>query len=182
MKKFSILFAALLTITVIFGSAVPVQAASTDVNIEIKKTAMDHISVTVPTTLPIVFNEDGTNTRPTNWTIENKSTIAGIHLAQVDLDAGESGWTLLAEYDDTKTMPVDTTAIKLSLGKEGALKLVTPTDGSEATTGTLIFQEDEIAIASGETQVLAFDVQRGAFNDSHGAGKAFEMVMTFEFN
>ena len=75
--------AAILSVVVIMGAAIPVNAASTDVNIEVKATAMDNVSVTVPTVLPIVFNEDGTNTLPSNWTIENISSIAGIHLRNV---------------------------------------------------------------------------------------------------
>ena len=63
--------AAILSLVVIMGAAIPVNAASADVNIEVKATTMDNISVTVPTTVPIVFNEDGTNTLPSNWTIEN---------------------------------------------------------------------------------------------------------------
>lgn len=77
--------AAILSVVVIMGAAIPVNAASTDVNIEVKETTMDNVSVTVPTTVPIVFNEDGTNTLPSNWTIENISSIAGIHLSTIGL-------------------------------------------------------------------------------------------------
>ena len=55
MKKINVLLAALLSVTVLFGAAVPANAASADVNIEIKATTMDGVSVTVPTQLPILF-------------------------------------------------------------------------------------------------------------------------------
>lgn len=182
MKKVNIVLAALLSVTVLFGATIPANAASSNVNIEIKATTMDNVSVTVPTVLPIIFNEDGTNTLPTNWTIENKSTIAGIHLSQVDMNAEENGWTLLAATEDTKKLPVDTKSIQFSVGKDGALKLVAPSAGKSASSGSAVFEANDIAIASGETQILSFDVKRGAFTESAVSAKAFDMVLTFEFN
>ena len=186
MKKFNLFLGALLSITILFGATAPVHAASTKVNIEVKETTMDNVSVTVPSTLPILFNEDGTNTFPTNWNIENKSIIAGIHLSQIDMNAGESGWKLLSESQNTKTMAADAKSIQFSVGKEGALKLVAPISGgksvSESPTGTVKFEVDEIAIASGTSQTLSFAVNRGAFTTSQAASKAFDMVLTFNFN
>ena len=143
---------------------------------------MDNVSVTVPTTIPIVFNADGSNTLPTNWTIENVSTIAGIHLAKIDMDAGSSGWKLLADSQNVKTLSKDTKSIKFSVGKSGALKLVAPTSGTESTSGSVTFGNTEIEIPSGETQVLSFGVERGAFTKSEASAKAFDMVLTFNFN
>ncbi len=182
MKKVNIAIAAVLSMVVVFGATIPAQAASADVNIEIKETTMDQVSVTVPTALPIIFNADGTNTLPTNWTIENRSTIAGIHLAEVQMTAGESGWMLLSAAENTKKLPVDSKAMQFSLGKEGALKMVTPSAGRSNASGSVAFEADDIALESGETQVLSFDVQRGAFTESEAAAKAFDMVMRFEFN
>ena len=182
MKKLNILLAALLTITAVLGATVPVQAASSDVNIEIKATTMDEVSVTVPTTLPIIFNEDGSNTLPTNWTIENKSTIAGIHLSQVDMDSEGNGWKLLDAEQNTKTMPVDTKSIQFSMGKENALKLVAPTSGTESGTGILTWNANEINLPSGMTETIFFHVERGAFTSAQASAKAFKMVLTFNFN
>jgi len=174
--------ATILSFVVLVGAALPVNAASADVNIEVKATTMDNVSVTVPTALPIVFNEDGTNTLPTNWTIENISSIAGIHLSTVDMNAGASGWKVLSASQDTKTLSKDTKSIKFSLGKSGALKLVAPTSGNESATGSVSFGDTEIAIPSGKTQVLSFDVQRGAFTKDIATAKAFDMILTFNFN
>lgn len=174
--------AAILSFVVIMGATIPVNAASADVNIEVKATTMDNVSVTVPTTLPVVFNEDGSNTLPTNWAIENISSIAGIHLSAVDMDANSSGWKLLADTQDTKALKADTKSIKFSVGKQGSLKLVAPTSGTESATGTVSFDDNEITIASGQTQVLSFDVQRGAFTQDIASAKAFDMVLTFNFN
>ena len=118
MKKAKVLLAALLSVTVVLGATVPTHAASSDVNIEVKATTMDNVSVTVPTSIPIVFNADGTNTLPTNWTIENISTIAGIHLSQIDMDAKSSGWKLLADSQDVKTLSKDKKSIKFSKRKK----------------------------------------------------------------
>lgn len=182
MKKIKVLLAALLSVTVVLGTAVPTYAASSDVNIEVKETSMDNVSVTVPTSIPILFNADGTNTLPTDWTIENLSTIAGIHLSQIDMNAGASEWKLLAASEDVKTLAADTKSIKFSVGKSGALKLVAPTTGTAAATGTVTFGNTEISIPSGETQVLSFGVERGAFTKSEASAKAFDMVLTFNFN
>ena len=182
MKTGKILLAALLSVTVILGTAVPTYAASSDVKIEVKETTMDNVSVTVPTTIPIVFNADGTNTLPTNWTIENVSAIAGVHLAKIDMNAEDSGWKLMAASQDVRTLSKDTKSIKFSVGKAGALKLVVPTSGTENTSGSVSFGNTEISIPSGETQVLSFDVERGAFTKSEASAKAFDMVLTFNFN
>ena len=182
MKKMKVLLAALLSVTVVLGTAIPTNAASADVNIEVQETTMDNVSVTVPTSIPIVFNADGSNTLPTNWTIENVSTIAGIHLAKIDMDAGSSGWKLLADSQNVKTLSKDTKSIKFSVGKSGALKLVAPTSGTESTSGSVTFGNTEIEIPSGETQVLSFGVERGAFTKSEASAKAFDMVLTFNFN
>lgn len=182
MKKMKKIFAAALTVAVLFGAMIPANAATTEVSIEIKETTMDGVSVTVPTTLPIVFNEDGTNTFPTNWKIENISTIAGIHLAEIQMDGSEAQWNLLSEAEDTTTMPADTKSIQFWIGKSGDLRLVEPTNGEESTTGSITFADTDISLASGESQVLSFDVERGAFTTSEASAKAFDMVMIFEFN
>ena len=44
------------------------------------------------------------------------------------------------------------------------------------------FDDNAIAIASGQTQVLSFEVQRGAFTQDIADAKAFDMVLTFNFN
>lgn len=182
MKKLKIMVIALLSIVMVCGTAIPSYAASTDVMIEVRETAMDNVSVTVPTTLPIVFNENGTNTLPTNWNIENTSAIAGIHLSKVEMNAGESGWKLLADSEDTRKLPLDTKAVQFSIGKESNMKTVAPVSGTESASGTVSFDADEIVIASGETQTLAFKVNRGAFSSSQASAKAFDMVLTFKFN
>lgn len=183
MKKTKVLLATLLTATAVVGSVLPAQAAQTsEVLIDVKATAMDRTSVTVPGTLPVVFNEDGTNLLPSDWKIENVSTIAGLHLAKVEMDSKESGWKLLADSADTKTLPVDTKSIQFYMGKVGELKLIAPTSGMESTTGLFAFEPDDISIPSGEAQVISFSINRGAFKTAKAAAKAFDMVLTFEFN
>lgn len=179
MKK---LLATILSVIVLVGGTIPVNAASADVNIEVKATTMDNVSVTVPTTLPIVFNENGTNTLPSNWTIENVSSIAGIHLAEVSMDAKNTGWKLLASSVDTKTLKADTKSMQFSIGKTGEMKTVVPASGTENAKGTVQFDSAAITIPSGKTQVLSFSVKRGAFTSGQSAAKAFDMVLTFKFN
>ena len=172
--------AAILSLVVILGAAIPVNAASADVNIEIKATDMN-MSVTVPSTLPVVFNEDGTNTLPSTWKIQNNSTIAGICLVKVDMDGSENGWKLLPESSDTKTMAKNTKSIKFFVGREALVKLVNPTGNAENAKGSVTFTPGEFEIPSGTQREVSFGVERGAFTTSQSSEKAFDMVMTFEF-
>lgn len=176
------LLSLLLTATLVMGATVSANAASSEVDITIKATTMDNVSVTVPSVLPIVFNEDGTNTLPSNWTIENVSTISGIHLSQISMDAKDTGWKLLADSEDTKKLSADTKSIKFYAGKDENLKLIVPSTGTESNTGSVTYGAEDISIASGEEQVLTFDVERGAFTQNEASAKAFDMILTFNFN
>ena len=180
MKKINVLLAALLSVTVLFGAAVPANAASADVNIEIKATTMDGVSVTVPTQLPILFNADGTNTIPDNWNIKNVSSIAGIHLEKIDMTV--NGWKLLPQSATISELPVNTHSLRFYAGPEGNVKLVAPKDGTENAVGSVTFDKTEFSLESGTDADLLFNVERGAFDVDKSAPEAFEMVLTFKFN
>ena len=183
MKKVQVLIAALLSVTVVLGTAVPTYAKEpvSEVKIEVNATDMN-VSVTVPSTLPIVFNADGTNTFPEHWTIENVSALAGIHLKQIDLNAGGTGWTLVKDTAKVRTQTVNGKAIKFSAGVDGKMQLVEPTNGSESEMGSAIFGDTDICIASGGSKDLMFVVERGAFTETTVSAKAFTMELGFEFN
>ncbi len=181
MKKIKVILATVLSAVVVMGSVIPVCAQDAKVDIEIEATDMN-VSVTVPSTLPIVFNADGTNTFPTNWSIENKSAIAGIHLTQIDMNAGATPWKLAAASEDVKNFSVDTKSIQFSIGKAEVMKLVEPTGGTQSKTGTATFESSDISIPSGGKQELSFHVVRGAFSQNEASAKAFDMVLTFAFN
>ncbi len=174
------ILAAILSLVVIMGAAIPANAASADVNIEIKATDMN-LSVTVPSTVPIVFNEDGTNTLPSTWKIVNESTIAGIRLVKVDMDGSENGWKLLHESVNTKNVVHDKKMVKFFVGREGLIKLVETDTDFESSTGSVTFEPDEFRIESGEEREVVFDVQRPAYTTPQSSEKAFDMVFTFEF-
>ena len=172
---------AILTLVVVMGAAIPVNAASAEVQIQVNATDMN-TSVTVPTQIPIIFNEDGTNTYPENWIVENNSAIAGIYLYQVRMDAGNTGWKVLASNGDTTKLAADTKAVQFSMGKEGNLKLVNPGGGAESSAGVLVYGEQEIQIPAGEDTKIEFNVERGAFTESIDMQKAFDMELTFKFS
>lgn len=182
MKKMKVLVAALLAVTVVFGATVPANAAmNADVKIEIEPTQMDNVCVRVPTTLPIIFNWNGNNTIPTNWTVENMSDFAGIYLSSVELDANGSGWSLLEESDKTYNLSVGTKKIKFYVGHDYDLKYVEPSEGSGSETGCAVFDRDSFVLESGQEQRLYFEVYRGAFNEVEASSKAFDMSLYFEF-
>ena len=177
-KKMSVMLAMVLSVTLLFGATIPAQAADAVVMFEVQKTDVN-LDMTVPSELPIVFNYDGTNTYPTNWRITNNSSIAGVHLVSVELSSGGSGWTLLGEEEDTKTLEHDAKAVKFHVGKPGELKLVEP---QTSTVGSVAFTEDEVNLATGESQLLEFMVERGAFDTALTSHKAFSMKLTFAYN
>lgn len=183
MKKKSIILSAVafvLTLAVVIQGAIPVHAAPSEVEIEIKATDMN-LAVTVPSKTPIIFNEDGTNTYPTDWKIQNESTIAGIYLDQVHVTGDDSGWLLLGSSVDAKTLPANTKKIKFFMGKAGALKQVTPPGPSESIVGIYEFDKQDIQLPAGEETQIEFVIERGAFTEAANMHKAFDMELTFEF-
>ena len=177
MKKLNVLLAAVLSFALLFGAVVPAQAASAEVQFEIKATD-PNVAVNVPTTLPIVFNEDGTNTYPTNWTIENTSAIARIYLYSVSLTAAND-WILMTGGMDPKNNNADTKKVKFYVGPENNLEYMSGRDNG--TTGYVQFEPEDFTIVSGGSKDLCFKVERGAFTQNASMQKAFDMVLTFKF-
>lgn len=177
MKKLNVLLAAVLSFALLFGAVVPAQAASAEVQFEIKATDVN-VAVNVPTTLPIVFNEDGTNTYPTHWTIENTSAIARIYLYSVSLTAAND-WILMTGGMDPKYNDADTKKVKFHVGPENNLQYMSGRDNG--TTGYVQFEPEEFTIISGGSKDLSFKVERGAFTQNASMQKAFDMVLTFKF-
>lgn len=177
-KKMNVVLAMVLSMTLLFGATISANAASASVLLTVEQTNVN-TAVTVPGQIPIVFNEDGTNTYPTNWIIYNKSEIAGVHLVKVDLES-KGSWELLKESDDVKTMAHDTRAIKFYMGTPGKLRLMSPyADG----TASLAFEDDyAVSLASGANQQFEFEVERGAFNTAMSEHIAFGMTLTFAYN
>lgn len=175
------IIAALLAVLVVFGTVIPVNAASADVNIEVKATTMEGVSLVIPSEVPIVFNEDGTNTVPTNWIMENRSEIASIYLAEIHMDS-DTGWTLLAGDFDPKQIPADSKRIIFSVGVEENFPLMEPDDGDECASGGAQFAKGEVTIPAGESKQLIFGVERGAYTETIASSKAFTMQLDFAFN
>lgn len=182
-KRLSILLVAMLVLAM---SVAPAFAAegTTEGNTMLKIGAeTTTIDITVPTFVEITFNDDGTNTLPTNFKITNHSKIAGIHVTKVEMTAdGENGWTLLPEGTDTTELTKNTQGILFSIGLEGALKVVEPEGSVEAATGSAAFNENDIVIAAEQEVTLAMDVARAAFTTAVDTEDAFNVNITFDFN
>ena len=177
MKKLNVVLAAVLSVALLFGANISASAASAEVQFEVKATDMN-VSVNVPTTLPIVFNEDGTNTYPTNWTIENTSTIARIYLYSVQLNA-TNDWTLMTGGMDPKFTEVDSKEIKFYVGPEDNLQFMSGRDSGKS--GYVQFEPSDFGIVSGGSRDLSFKVERGAYTQNSYMQKSFDMVLTFKF-
>ena len=177
MKKLNVLLAAVLSVALLFGANISASAASAEVQFQVKATD-PNVAVNVPTTLPIIFNEDGTNTYPTNWSIENKSAIARIYLYSVALTA-DNDWTLMTGGMDPKFEDADSKRVKFYVGPEGNLQYMSGRDNG--TTGYVEFEPEEFTIVSGGSKDLSFKVERGAYTQNANFQKAFDMVLTFKF-
>ena len=179
-KLFSLLACGVIASSV---CGLPVQATggteSSAINIEAKDTT---VNVTVPGTYAMVFNADGSDTLPETFTIQNNSTVAGVHISTVEVDAGSSGWSVLGESANLKTQAVNTKAIKLKVGEKGNEKIVAPTNGSNDVTGTATLGQSNFSIEASGSKTMNFVVERGAFSNAVASEKAFGMTLNFAFN
>jgi hypothetical protein len=175
MKKVNVFLAALLSVTILFGGAIPAQAASAEVTVEVKATDVN-TSVTVPSVLPIIFNEDGTNTYPSNWTIQNNSQIARVYLYSIKVDT-VNDWTLMTEAQDPIYNDVDSKKLKFYAGVEDNMQLLNGTDSAYVEFDPF----DCLILPNGGTKDLSFKVERGAYTQSQSAKKVMEMVLTFKY-
>lgn len=179
MNKLKKTILGILTATTVLGINSMPTLAATDVSLDVKGTS---INMTIPTSAPIIFNADGTNTVPTNFGITNNTSIAGVHLSNVTLDAKTSGWKLLDSTEDTKLLGANSRNIKFSIGKKGSLKLIKPTTGKLDSKGSYTFASNDIIIPASGSQILDFNVDRGAFTSDTTSANAFSMTLNFEFN
>ena len=170
-----LLFAGILSSGILLGSGTVASASNfgSELQIDVKATT---INVTVPSTAPMIFNEDGTDTLPSSFTVKNNSKVGGVYLKKIALAAGNSGWTLLDSGADLKTQPKDQKKIKLYIGKKDSEKLISP------STASASFGASEIVIPASGSETLSFKVERGTFSQAVPNSTAFNMTLSFEFN
>lgn len=145
--------------------------ATTDVMFEAEAPVVD---IDVPSSLPITFNNDGTNTVPTNFEIKNNGTNT-VALSYIEMDSEGSMWRLLPEdYDMSKLIP-SSQDIKFSVNG----KVVSNGEGA-SKNGTVMFNDNEqVVIAPGEKATLNFGVERATFPYEIQSEKAFTMTSHF---
>ena len=178
-KKLNMFLSALLVVTVLLGGTMPAKAASAEVGIEIKVTDVN-VAITVPSQVPIVFNEDGTNTYPENWTITNDG-IAKMRVKRIDANANGSEWTIAGPDTDISKLPANTKTIQLYIGDEDYKGTVYPSNGYTDDEALVLFPDSSMNIPAGEELVVDFEVIRGAFTESASMEKAFDLECIFEF-
>ena len=191
----SMLMAGILSLGVLANSAIPVFATTTNqtdaqgsvgstLTIEAKATS---VNVTVPTTAPFIFNENGSNTVPSDFKVINNSEIAGVYLASLTLDSKQKGWKVVDADYDLKAMDVNTKNIRLKFGIEGDTRLVAPESDTANARGSVTFANGDINVEALQQQVLKFEVERGAFSTAVNGGTdgtavtAFDMTLEFRF-
>ena len=162
-----------------FSAVVPVSAATSNITIDAEPTTVD---VTVPATAPMVFNADGTNTVPSNFTIENHS-IGEVHLTNIKLHApNENHWMFAKVGTNLKLEPANTKTITLKLGAAGAEKSAEIGFTSRSDSATVTFEAKDFVIPADGSKTLAFVVDRCAFTKAISSEKAVDMTLNFDFN
>ncbi len=176
-KKMSVMLAMVLSVTLLFGATISANAASATVTFQVEQSDVT-TAVTVPGQLPIIFNANGTNTYPTNWTVYNNSELGAVRLRTADL-VTRNDWDLVNETTDIKTNARDSKQIKFYMGAPNELRIFKPSSDSSR----LSFEEEyEIVIPAGGSQKFEFKVERGAFKTALAEHIAFDLVLTFEYN
>lgn len=180
LSKKSIL-SSLLAAGLVLSSSLPAFAATTgsygtSVDIEVRNETMD---MTVPTTLPMIFLEDGQNTLPSNWKVTNNSAKSNVYLSKIAVDGSESGWQVVAD-DYEISSAKDLKALELKMGVKSSEKLVAPIFDIKNTKGEATFQNTDLVINKGETKEISILVERGTFSHAIANSKAFDMTLEFE--
>ena len=67
------------------------------------------------------------------------------------------------------------------MGTEGQKKLVSP-GNTVSSVGEVTWNNGELSIASLGSKALSFDIERGAFKTAESSAKAFDLILTFEYN
>lgn len=160
------------------NSGISVSAENADIHIEAEATT---VNMTVPGVVGMIFNENGSNTLPDNFTIRNNSAIGGIYVSGISVNANGSGWQLVNSSTDLTKVGVDTKSIKLKMGEENSLKIVNPTNGSMDSTGKAEFGINEFVIPAESEKTVKFGVERGAFSSTVTNAKAFDMGISFDW-
>lgn len=177
MKKIKTLFLSLLALSTV-AISVPMAVfadttGNTDINIQAESAVID---VTVPAStqdgkgaLTFVFNADGTNTLPDNWTITNNSAV-DVKLTTLEV-TGNDGWELVAS-GDAKLSTTDAKAIHLVL------------DNAEQSSG--VYTLNQTITKNGGTHTIAIGVDgaqvgRPAYSKAVSVNKAFSVVQHFTY-
>lgn len=177
-KKMSVMLAMVLSVTLLFGETISANAASSTVTFTVEQSDIT-TAVTVPGQLPIVFNANGTNTYPTNWTVYNKSELGAVRLKLVELNQ-RNDWELVKEDVNIKANTHDSKEIKFYMGVPNKLRIFAPYAGGGSR---MSFEEEyEVIIPAGGSQQFDFKIERGAFRTALSEHIAFDLVLTFEYN
>lgn len=176
-KKYRALLVAVLSFTMLAGATMTTNAAGTNVMFTVEATDIT-TAVTVPGTIPITFNADGTNTYPTNWAITNNSENASIKLTTITASLVRSAWRLLYNTDSMKDVTCDTNKIKFYMGVTGNMQFMAP---DSTGVGHINYGNSGIKIEAGESKVFSFEVKRGAFSESREEALGMELTLNFEY-
>lgn len=111
--------------------------------------------VTVPTTIAIKVNADGTVTCPSNVEISNNST-AGVKVTKIEMNNGD--WSLVSYNTDFAHEKVDTHKLGFQM-QAGSDTVATSTDGNQTLTHN---EADWTMAAKGDKVTVTCDAKASA--------------------
>lgn len=152
----------------------PGTTSNVNVNIETEPIVVD---ITVPGSVGFVFNADGSNEIPDNFSITNHNKIASFYLKEVGFDGESTGWKLASEDEQ---LNLNEKAVKFKLGSKSEEKLIAPSNGKKDITGTVSFSDSEFVLAPESPSTVSFLIDRPVYTDEISQSKAFDMTMSFE--
>ena len=88
---------------------------------------------------------------------------------------------MLDEKVDTLKLPVDTKSVKFNMGLEGALRTVNPRTSDNPSLGLMYLEDDELTIEAGESKLIQFEVERGAFSKDISNRTTFNIILKFKY-
>lgn len=153
-----------------------VSPSSTDINIEAKATT---VKMTVPTTATFVFNEDGSNTYPTDFTITNNSSAKVVLQKAVFTEV--NSWKLQeVGYDFSNTK--DARELSLKLGnKEETLVDVAKNETSSKWEAEFNYNLNKNGVTDGsDSLTFGWEADRGYYATAISSEKALTMELHFD--
>lgn len=168
--KFKTLLSTGLTCGILMNLLPVVANASTEVSIETKQFTSD---VTIPTSLAMIFNADGTSVVPT-LPIQNDMNTFDVKLNSITADFSTSDWSPVNSGSSFDVLDAKNIALGFNVTDSG-FKTFNVTDSNTSVCDNLA-----IAIKPSEKFDLNLEVEKASFTTSSSTAKAFTLEFDYD--